>query len=175
MTRDSNTGLLKKSRNLIESPTHVPVELVRKIQAQLIYLGLESLYEDAPTERELGTLTLSLTATEFEELRFKLRQLRKSVHKDNSIARMKTAGEKVYQLNIQLFPVTLACAQAVEAHPTNKPMLEEPFHRNNGALTATISPSEGAPVAASTNNDKDPTKRVSSLAADAANNAADLF
>ncbi|MFZ4404036.1 MAG: TIGR02147 family protein [Pseudobdellovibrionaceae bacterium] len=111
LQKDAVTGRFKKTRSLIESPENVPVDLVRKIQAQLMYLGLESLYEDQPAEREIGTLTLSLTAHEFEELKFKLRQLRKSVHKDNSIARMKGAGEKVYQLNIQLFPVTLAATQ----------------------------------------------------------------
>ncbi|TXH57411.1 MAG: DUF4423 domain-containing protein, partial [Bacteroidia bacterium] len=49
---------------------------------------------------------LSLTEKEFEEIRFKLRQMRKSLHKENSIARMESKGERVYQLNLQLFPVT---------------------------------------------------------------------
>ncbi len=73
---------------------------------QLMYLGLESLYQDQANEREFGSLTLSLTEKEFEEIRFKLRQMRKSLHKENSIARMESKGERVYQLNLQLFPVT---------------------------------------------------------------------
>ena len=71
-----------------------------------MYLGLESLYQDSPTEREFGTLTLSLNKEEFEEIRFKLRQMRKALNKDNSIARSAKKGERVYQLNLQLFPVT---------------------------------------------------------------------
>lgn len=98
-------GTLKKVRQS-EAPEEIPVALVRKLQAQLMYLGLESLYQEAPTEREFGTLTLSLTKDEFEEIKFKLRQMRKAIHKDNSLARMKSTGERVYQLNIQLFPVT---------------------------------------------------------------------
>jgi len=106
VVQDRATGRLTKARNLIESPEEVPVALVRKLQSQLMYLGLESLFQDAPSEREFGALTLSLTKAEFDELKFKLRQMRKQLHKDNSIKRMTTRGERVYQLNLQLFPVT---------------------------------------------------------------------
>lgn len=104
--KDTQTGEIKKSHNLIESPEEIPVALVRKLQTQLMYLGLESLYQDQPQDREFGTLTMSLTKEEFEDIKFKLRQIRKSIHKDNSIARKERKGERVYQLNIQLFPVT---------------------------------------------------------------------
>ncbi|NUM58505.1 MAG: TIGR02147 family protein [Bdellovibrionaceae bacterium] len=104
--KDPITGEIRKSHNLIDSPEEIPVALVRKLQTQLMYLGLESLYQDAPQEREFGTLTMSLSKEEFEEIKFKLRQLRKTLNKDNSIARKEKKGERVYQLNIQLFPVT---------------------------------------------------------------------
>ncbi|MBX2988296.1 MAG: TIGR02147 family protein [Bdellovibrionaceae bacterium] len=110
----NDEGVLVKSRHLIESPEDVPVALVRKLQAQLMLLGLESLYQDAPTDREFGTLTLAMTKAEFEEVKFKLRQLRKSVHKDNAIARGQGKGERVYQLNIQLFPVSNRAAGVEE-------------------------------------------------------------
>lgn len=105
VVKDEN-GKLKKSRTLTEGADEIPVALIRKLQAQLMLLGLESIYEDNPTEREFGTLTMALTKAEFEEIRFKLRQMRKQLHKDNSIARMNSQGERVYQLNLQLFPVT---------------------------------------------------------------------
>lgn len=105
IVKDPETGELKKAFNL-EQPEEIPVALVRKLQAQLMYLGLESLYQDSPTEREFGTLTLSLNKEEFEEIRFKLRQMRKALHKDNAIARSSKKGDRVYQLNLQLFPVT---------------------------------------------------------------------
>ena len=71
-----------------------------------MYLGLESLFQDAANEREFGSLTLTMTKPEFEELKFKLRQMRKQAHKDNAIRRAASKGDRVYQLNIQLFPVT---------------------------------------------------------------------
>lgn len=104
--KDPVTGEMKRSHNLIDSAEEIPVALVRKLQMQLMYIGLESLYQEAPQEREFGTLTLSLTKEEFEETKFKLRQLRKSLNKDNAIARKEKKGERIYQINIQLFPVT---------------------------------------------------------------------
>lgn len=106
LVSDPVTGLLKKNRSTIETTDEVPVALVRKLQAQLMTLGLESLYQDQPTDREFGTLTMCLTKSEFEEIKFKLRQMRKGLHKDNANARTSTQGERVYQLNIQLYPVT---------------------------------------------------------------------
>lgn len=81
-------------------------EMVRKIQSELMYLGLESLMNGSPNEREVGTLTVCLTEAEFEKLKFELRHLRKRVLKDTLIARERSKGDRVYQLNIQLFPLT---------------------------------------------------------------------
>lgn len=107
LSRDPETNIISKGKPT-EAPEEIPSALVRKLQMQLMYLGLESLYQDTATEREFGALTLSLTEKEFEDIKFKLRQLRKSLHKDNSIARMNSKGERVYQLNLQLFPVSNA-------------------------------------------------------------------
>lgn len=159
LRRDESTGELKKNRSLIESPEEIPVALVRKLQSQLMYLGLESLYQDQPMDREFGTLTLSLTKSEFEEIKFKLRQMRKALHKDNSIARLKEKGERVYQLNLQLFPVT----NAVEEHEKAKtPVRIKPIVAPPPTLPA-------EPVAA-----KEKRSNVSTLAATAAS-VADLF
>jgi uncharacterized protein (TIGR02147 family) len=107
LSRDPVTNIITKGKPT-EAPDEIPSALVRKLQMQLMYLGLESLYQDTANEREFGALTLSLTEKEFEDIKFKLRQLRKSLHKDNSIARMASKGERVYQLNLQLFPVSNA-------------------------------------------------------------------
>ena len=107
LVRDPQTQKVAKGKPT-EAPEEIPSALVRKLQMQLMYLGLESLYQDNATEREFGSLTLSLTEKEFEDIKFKLRQMRKSLHKENAIARMSSKGERVYQLNLQLFPVSNA-------------------------------------------------------------------
>lgn len=156
LRRDEVTGEIKKNRSLIESPEEIPVALVRKLQSQLMYLGLESLYQDQPTDREFGTLTLSLTKSEFEEIKFKLRQMRKALHKDNSIARMKDKGERVYQLNIQLFPVTNATdvkktaatsAAEVEVAPSEPVTASEEMAMTEAASTAAEAVPAHAPAA----------------------------
>ena len=106
LAKDPQTGEIKKARALMESAEDVPVALVRKLQAELMYLGLESLFQDAPTEREFGSATLALTKQEFEELRFQLRKIRKEAQKNIGVKRLTTKGDRVYQLNLQLFPIT---------------------------------------------------------------------
>ncbi len=108
LARNPETGEVGKGRELMAGAEDVPVELVRKLQAELIYLGLESLFQDSPTDREFGTQTLALTEKEFEQLKFELRQFRKRWTKDISVARTGEKGDRVFQLNIQLFPVTRA-------------------------------------------------------------------
>ncbi len=99
-------GEVYKARDLIESPQELPVALIRKLQADLIYLGIESLFRDSPKEREFGAMTVAMTEEEFQQVRFELRQLRKRLLKDILVKRKSSKGERVYQLNIQLFPVT---------------------------------------------------------------------
>lgn len=106
LIRNAETGEISKGRELMSGAENVPVALVRKLQAELIYLGLESLFQDQPQDREFGTQTLALTEPEFEQLKFELRQFRKRWLKDVSVQRKNTKGDRVFQLNIQLFPVT---------------------------------------------------------------------
>lgn len=102
----NSDGQLTKGRELMSGSQAIPVELIRKLQAELTYLGLESLFQDRPQDREFGAMTVALTEQEFEALKFELRQLRKRLHKDYSVARKTEKGDRVFQLNIQLFPIT---------------------------------------------------------------------
>ena len=102
----ADSGEVRKPRELMDSPQDLPVALIRQLQAELIYLGIESLFRDSPKDREFGALTVALTQDEFEQVRFELRQLRKRLHKDITVKRKQSKGERVYQMNIQLFPVT---------------------------------------------------------------------
>jgi uncharacterized protein (TIGR02147 family) len=106
LARNEETGEVSKGRDLVESPQDLPVALIRKLQAELIYLGIESLFRDSPKEREFGAMTVAMTEDEFNQVRFELRQLRKRVQRDLLVKRKSTKGERVYQLNVQLFPVT---------------------------------------------------------------------
>jgi uncharacterized protein (TIGR02147 family) len=104
--KDAVTGDVSKPREMIEAPQGLPVALIRKLQAELIYLGIESLFRDSPKDREFGGMTMAMTQAEFEQVRFEVRQLRKRLQKDLAVKRKTSKGDRVYQLNIQLFPVT---------------------------------------------------------------------
>jgi uncharacterized protein (TIGR02147 family) len=106
LKRDPETGAITKAADSQEAGQDVPVSLIRKLQAELIYLGIESLFRDSPKDREFGALTLAMTPDEFEHVKFELRQLRKRLNKDIGVKRLSSKGDQVYQLNIQLFPVT---------------------------------------------------------------------
>lgn len=106
LTQNPETGEVNKGRELMVGSEDVPVAMVRKLQAELIYLGLESLFQDQPHEREFGAQTMALTEKEFEQLKFELRQFRKRWAKDVGVARKTEKGDRVFQLNIQLFPVS---------------------------------------------------------------------
>lgn len=104
--KSPETGAIEKGNATGEAGQEIPVNLIRKLQAELIYLGIESLFRDSPKDREFGSVTLAMTPDEFEHVKFELRQLRKRINKDIGVKRLSTKGDRVYQLNIQLFPVT---------------------------------------------------------------------
>jgi uncharacterized protein (TIGR02147 family) len=106
LTRDEQSGEVKKGLKAPPNWEDIPAEVIRKLQAELIYLGMESLIQGRAEDREFGTLTVCLTEAEYEKLKFELRHLRKRIYKDALIARAAGKGEKVYQFNLQLFPIT---------------------------------------------------------------------
>lgn len=106
LVKEDSSGRVKKGRALMQGAQDVPPALVRKLQAELIYLGMESLFQDEPQDREFGAFTMALTKEEFEHLKFEIRQMRKRLYKDFSVKRESSQGDRVYQLNFQLFPVT---------------------------------------------------------------------
>lgn len=103
---DEQTKRAKKTSTMMSAAGKIPTELVRKIQSELIYLGLESLHKYGPKEREISGFTMAMTEKEYEMVRFELRKLRKHIQKEILTNRESSEGERVYQVNIQLFPVT---------------------------------------------------------------------
>lgn len=110
ITVDEDSVAHKKS-SMISNADKIPPALVRKLQAELIYLGLESLYRDAPTDREISGFTLAMTKEEFQWVRHELRKVRKDLQSKLMMEREKTPGKRVYQVNVQLFPLTNEATQ----------------------------------------------------------------
>lgn len=103
---DPFTGDINKGKELMAGSEDIPIALVRKLQSELIYLALEALFQEGIQDREFGAMTVALTEDEFEQLKFELRQFRKRWFKDTAVRRSATKGDRVFQMNIQLFPLT---------------------------------------------------------------------
>lgn len=106
LVRNADDGKVGRGQEMVDDILDVPQALVHKLQTELMYLGMESLLVDSPTEREFGAITMSLTEEEFNRLKFELRQFRKKWQKDVAVNRSQSKGDRVYQLSVQLFPIT---------------------------------------------------------------------
>ncbi len=84
----------------------IPLDIIKRIQSDLLLLALESLFSDSPKDRDLGSFSIALTPKDFEDAKFEIRKFRKSLLKNLLMKREQTLGEKVYQVQFQIFPVT---------------------------------------------------------------------
>lgn len=105
-TNQKGDTLYKKSVGQNTFSSDIPLDVIKKIQSDLLLLALESLFSDSPKDRDLGSFSIALTAKEFEDTKFEIRKFRKSLLKDLLIKREKSPGEKVFQVQFQIFPVT---------------------------------------------------------------------
>lgn len=96
----------KKSPGQNTLSNDIPLDVIKKIQSDLLLLALESLFSDSPKDRDLGSFSMALTAQEFEETKFEIRKFRKSLLKNLLMKREKSPGDRVYQVQFQIFPVT---------------------------------------------------------------------
>ena len=95
-----------KGNKTISGMQSIPPELIKKIQSELIYLGMESLLNDKPDSREFGAFTIAMTKKEFNDTKFEIRQFRKKLYSKLLENRESTSGEKIYQMNFQLFELS---------------------------------------------------------------------
>jgi len=114
-------GHARKTSHMISGADKIPAALVRKLQAELIYLGLESLYKEEPTDREISGFTMAMTEDEFKWVRHELRKVRKDIQSKLMMAREKQPGQRVYQVNVQLFPLSLETEEAGEKIGSERP------------------------------------------------------
>jgi len=76
---------------------------IRRFQEQTLQLGLDSLKKDPKADRDISMVTATLSADELSEVKDLASRFREEILK---IAKASTTPEKVYQVNIQIFPLT---------------------------------------------------------------------
>ncbi len=106
LVSETAEGVLVKKKQVIPFVEELPVELVKLIQSQFYDLTKQALMDLPIEEREMGQAVLALTESEYRELAYELRQLRKKWMKDIQAKRQGSAGEKIYLLGLHLVPLT---------------------------------------------------------------------
>ena len=76
---------------------------VQCFQEETVKLGLQSLLNHSRKVRDLSTLTVTLSQPEAVAIKDLLREFRKNV---STLIRESDTADSVYQINIQLFPLT---------------------------------------------------------------------
>ncbi|MBD3239387.1 MAG: TIGR02147 family protein [Chitinivibrionales bacterium] len=103
IARDDD-GIYRNTADDIVSTGDTPRSFeVRQFNAETIKQARRALERVPPDEREIATLTVTLSPDSFEQIRQEIRQFRKRLLK---IARTERAPDHVAQININLFPVT---------------------------------------------------------------------
>ncbi len=77
---------------------------VRKFHREMISKALESIDTYPADQRELGSLTISLSKERFEEMRKKIFEFNREM---NELFSNDPSPDRVYQLNFQLFPLAV--------------------------------------------------------------------
>ena len=76
---------------------------VRKFQNETIELAKQALDTIPKEDRDISTMTVSLSSASFEDIRERLRQFRRVIFE---IAEKEARADGAYQLNLQLFPIS---------------------------------------------------------------------
>jgi len=99
----NSEGFWKQSKGALSTSEDIKDIAFYEYHSSMIKLGLTSLRKDAIAERELNGVTLPISKEKLPELKEKIRQFRKEINEYTSSMDDCT---QVYQMNIQLFPLT---------------------------------------------------------------------
>lgn len=106
-----NLGLIRKNsadrweltHNIITTGDHCRSIAVKTFQEATMQLAIESLHRHPPELRNISTVTVTIAEKNLDRINETITQFRENLL---TIARDETEPDKVYQLNIQFFPLT---------------------------------------------------------------------
>jgi len=104
-------GTYKHSNPLISTGPEVKNFAVMRFQMEMLKLALDSFEKFKGEQRLMAATTFSISEQTFEHFKAKIRQLRQELME---MARNDSSPEKVYHLNINLFPVSKKIPRKVE-------------------------------------------------------------
>lgn len=96
-------GKPRLTQKLVTSGDGIRAVLVKNLHLSMAELALRALADVDPKERDFSGLTVSVSERGFDKLRVKLKQFRQEILE---IANQDADVDRVYRVNLQLFPVS---------------------------------------------------------------------
>jgi len=96
-------GVWKLTNTIITTGDHIRSVAVRTFQEETMRLAIESLDRHPPEERNISTVTVTLSGQNAKAANEILKKCREALLQ---LAKDECAAERVYQINIQFFPLT---------------------------------------------------------------------
>lgn len=100
---EEKEGSLVRTENPLETPTDIPSRYIRSFHKSVIERSLESLERDDVKERDMSSIMFCGDTKKLEEAKRRIRIFRKEL----AAFLEEGEGDRVYSLNIQLFPQTI--------------------------------------------------------------------
>lgn len=99
----SSTGTWELTHKIITTGDHCRSIAVKSFQETTMQLAIESLQRHPPEIRNISTVTVTIAEKNLNRINEIISQFRENILK---VARDETEPDKVYQLNIQFYPLT---------------------------------------------------------------------
>jgi uncharacterized protein (TIGR02147 family) len=103
LIRAGADGCYAQSDAVVSTGDDVKSVQVCAFQRETMKLGIRALEECMPELRDISTLTLNISGNGYQQIRERVRAFRKEIV---AIAATDTGDDRVYQLNMQLFPMS---------------------------------------------------------------------
>lgn len=104
LIRREKTGPYYLTRKIVTTGDQWRSIAVKAFQEETIRLASEALYRHPKEKRDISTVTITIAEKDLDDLHDMIKQFREALLK---YAEAQQSPDKVYQLNIQLFPLTL--------------------------------------------------------------------
>ncbi|MBN1575648.1 MAG: TIGR02147 family protein [Chitinispirillaceae bacterium] len=103
LIRRTDQGTWQLTHKIITTGDHCRSIAVKAFQEETIRLAIEALHRHPPEKRNISTVTITVAEQNLDRINEIIAQFRENLLQ---LARDETHPDKVYQLNIQFFPLT---------------------------------------------------------------------
>lgn len=104
LVKVDSDGYYVQSEAVVTTGDELQSMQVLRYQAESMKLAVAALQECPPEERDISTLTVNISADGFRKLKGRLQAFRKEII---AVAEGDVRDDRVYQMNLQLFPLAL--------------------------------------------------------------------